>query len=225
MTWMHAHSADLIPLRTDHAYLRGAPDSAYWSIAPHLIQQGTDSSCSLATAVMLLNAVRGHEGQLRIGGAVSETRLLDKLGNTFWRDAVAQDGSGLSLTEFAVAMERALATYECAGTWGVDIAPVTDADAAIGDLRSALQAMEGGAGGFVAANYHLDLFYGDGVDVGHFSPVGAYDEARDLVLMLDVYKKDYEPMWAPLPRLARAMATLSRKTGEPRGYAMVTRRK
>ncbi len=42
--------------------------------------------------------------------------------------------------------------------------------------------------------------------------------------MLDVYKKDYEPMWAPLPRLAKAMATLSRKTGEPRGYAVVKRR-
>ena len=69
------------------------------------------------------------------------------------------------------------------------------------------------------------LFYGDGVDIGHFSPIGAYDVARDLVLMLDVYKKDYEPMWAPLPRLARAMATQSRKTGEPRGYAVVKRRK
>jgi hypothetical protein len=44
------------------------------------------------------------------------------------------------------------------------------------------------------------------------------------VLMLDVYKKDYEPMWAPLPRLAQAMATLSRKTGEPRGYVVVKRR-
>ena len=29
----HRHSPELIPLRMDHAYLRGAPDSAYWSIA------------------------------------------------------------------------------------------------------------------------------------------------------------------------------------------------
>ena len=70
---------------------------------------------------------------------------------------------------------------------------------------------------------NLDVFYGDGTDVGHFSPIGAYDPARDLVLMLDVYKKDYEPMWAPLPRLAKAMATASRETGEPRGYAVVQR--
>jgi len=222
---MHSQSPELIPLRMDHAYLRGAPDSAYWSIAPHLIQQATDCSCSLATAVMLINAVRGREGHLRIGGPVSEASLLDKLGDAFWREAVAQDGNGLSLTEFAAALERALQFYECSGTWSVAITPVTDAEVAAADLRAALRAMENGAAGFVAANFHLDLFYGDGVDVGHFSPIGAYDAARDLVLMLDVYKKDYEPMWAPLPRLSKAMATLSRKTGEPRGYAVVGRKR
>lgn len=222
---MHRHSPDLIPMRLDHAYLRSAPESAYWSIAPHLIQQTTDSSCSLATAAMLVNAVRGREGHLRSAGPVSEASLLDKLGDDSWRAAVTQDGNGLSLTEFAVAMERALLSYECADRWCIAITPVTDAEAATADLRAALIEMETGGAGFAAANFHLDLFYGDGVDVGHFSPIGAYDAARDLVLMLDVYKKDYEPVWAPLPRLAKAMATRSRKTGEPRGYAVVKRRK
>ena len=222
---MHRHSPELIPLRMDHAYLRGAPESVYWSIAPHLIQQATDSSCSLATAVMLLNTVRGCEGHLRHTGPVSEGSLLDTLGDEIWRAAVAQDGNGLSLTEFAAAMERALASFECAGSWRIEIVQLTDPEAVIGNLRTALTAMEHSGAGFAAANFHLDLFYGDGVDVGHFSPIGAYDSARDLVLMLDVYKKDYEPVWAPLPRLANAMATLSRKTGEPRGYAVVKRRK
>ncbi|HET6222885.1 MAG TPA: phytochelatin synthase family protein [Dongiaceae bacterium] len=222
---MHRHSPDLIPLRMDHAYLRGTPESAYWQVAPHLIQQATDSSCSLATAVMLINAVRGCEGQLRIGGPVSEGSLLDTLGDEVWRAAVAQDGNGLSLTEFAAAMERTLSRFECGGNWRIEIVPVTDAEAVIGDLRAALTEMERSGAGFAAANFHLDLFYGDGVDVGHFSPIGAYDAARDLVLVLDVYKKDYEPVWAPLPRLAKAMATSSRKTGEPRGYAVVKRRK
>ena len=219
---MRHHSHELIPLREDYAYLRGAPTSAYWSIAPHLIQQSTDSSCSLATAVMLINAVRGRDGRLRIGEPASEASLLDRLNDTTWRAEVAQGGKGLGLTEFAAAMERALAAYGCAEAWTIAIQPVTDAEAAISGLRGALMAMES-AGGFIAVNFHLDLFYGDGVDVGHFSPLGAYDAARDLVLMLDVYKKDYEPMWAPLPRLAKAMATLSRKTGEPRGYAVVKR--
>jgi hypothetical protein len=220
----HRHSPELIPLRLDHVYLRGAPDSAYWSIAPHVIQQATESSCSLATAVMLLNAVRGREGHLRHTGPVSESSLLDKLGDEAWRAATAQDGSGLSLTEFAAALERALARYECDGGWRVEIVPVTDSEAAIDGLRAALTEIERDGTGFAAANFHLDLFYGDGVDVGHFSPIGAYDAARDLVLILDVYKQDYEPVWAPLPRLAGAMATPSRKTGEPRGYTLVRRR-
>jgi hypothetical protein len=221
---MHRHSPELIPLRTDHGYLRSAPDSAYWSIAPHLIQQGTDSSCSLATAVMLINAVRGRDGHLGTGEPVSEASLLGKLGDAAWQAAVAQGGSGLSLTEFAAAMERALLCCECAGAWSVTIAPMTDAGAAIADLRAALIAMESGNAGFAAANFHLDRFYGDGVDVGHFSPIGAYDPARDLVLVLDVYQKDYEPVWAPLPHLARAMAAPTDKTGEPRGYAVVKRK-
>ena len=35
---------DLTPLRLDHAYVRGNPQSPYWSLAPQLIQQHTDSS-------------------------------------------------------------------------------------------------------------------------------------------------------------------------------------
>jgi hypothetical protein len=170
---------------------------------------------------MLLNAVRGVD---RLPGKpVSEANLLDMLDDAAWRAAVAQDGNGLSLTEFAAAMARALACCNC-GAWSIAIAPVTDAEAATRELRAALTGMENGETAFAAANFHLDLFYGDRVDVGHFSPIGAYDAARDLVLMLDVYKKDYEPMWAPLTRLAKAMATQSRKTGEPRGYAVVKRR-
>ena len=215
--------SDLIPLRLDNAYVRANPASAYWSLAPHAIQQHTDSSCSLATATMLVNAIRGHEGQLTIGAPASELSLLDRLKDVVWRAAIhPETGHGQTLTEFADAMTRALASFEIA-RWRVEARPVTDAEACLAELRATLTALENGTTGFVASNYYLDLFYGDGVDVGHFSPVGAYDAATDRVLMLDVYKKDYEPMWAPLPRLAVAMATKSKRTGEPRGYAVIRR--
>lgn len=215
---------DLTPLRLDHAYVRGNPRSPYWSLAPQLIQQHTDSSCSLASAVMLLNAIRGHEGQLKVGAPVSELSLLDALKDEVWRAAVAhQTGPGQTLSEFAVAMERALAHFDCAATWRVEMRPVADAQACLPELRTTLAELESGTPGFVAVNFHLDLFYGDGVDVGHFSPVGAYDPGSDRVLILDVYKKDYEPLWAPLAHLARAMATRGKRTGEARGYAVVRR--
>jgi len=222
----HAMPAELTPLRLDHAYLRATPASPYWSLAPHAIQQHTDASCSLATATMLVNAVRGHEGQLKVGTPTSELSLLERLKDEVWRAAIHHEtGHGQTLAEFADAMARALASFDCAARWRIEAMPVLDAEACLPQLRETLEALENGTTGFVASNFHLDLFYGDGTDIGHFSPVGAYDAGSDRVLMLDVYKKDYEPVWAPLPRLAKAMATLSRKTGEPRGYALVKRRK
>ncbi len=213
---------DLIPLRLEHAYVRGNPLSPYWSLAPQLIQQHTDSSCSLATTVMLLNAIRGHEGQLAIGTPVSELSLLDALKDEVWRRAIHHEtGHGQTLTEFTDAIGRALRHFACGEAWRVEMVPVADAGASLPALRAILAELESGAPGYVASNFHLDVFYEDGTDVGHFSPIGAYDARRDRVLMLDVYKKDYEPMWAPLERLARAMATRGRRTGEARGYAVV----
>jgi hypothetical protein len=212
----------LIPLRLDHAHVRGNPLSPYWSLAPQLIQQHTDSSCSLATTVMLLNAIRGHEGQLAIGAPVSELSLLEDLQDEVWRAAIRHEtGHGQTLSEFTDAMTRALRHFGCGEAWRVEMVPVADAAAGLPALRATLAELETGAQGFVAANFHLDIFYADGTDVGHFSPIGAFDAARDRVLVLDVYKKDYEPMWAPLERLARAMATKGRRTGEQRGYAVV----
>ena len=53
---------------------------------------------------------------------------------------------------------------------------------------------------------------------GHFSPVGGYNRANDLVLVLDVARFKYPPHWVPLPLLHEAMSHLDPSTGLPRGY-------
>ncbi|KAG2486905.1 hypothetical protein HYH03_014405 [Edaphochlamys debaryana] len=53
---------------------------------------------------------------------------------------------------------------------------------------------------------------------GHFSPIGGYHKARDLVLVLDVARFKYPPHWVPLPMLYHAMSYLDPETGRPRGY-------
>jgi hypothetical protein len=89
--------------------------------------------------------------------------------------AVAKDGDGLSLTEFAAAMARALRAYDCADTWSVATTPVTDADAATAELRAALIATENGKTG---------------------SPPPIFISTCSMATgSIDVYKKDDEPMW------------------------------
>lgn len=59
---------------------------------------------------------------------------------------------------------------------------------------------------------------------GHFSPIGGYHAARDLVLILDVARFKYPPHWVPLPLLWRAMQQSDKVTGESRGYVVLTSR-
>ena len=53
---------------------------------------------------------------------------------------------------------------------------------------------------------------------GHFSPLGGYNAAEDLVLVLDTARFKYPPHWVKLDRLYAAMEAPDASTGRPRGY-------
>ncbi len=215
--------ARLVPLRLNHAYPRANPGSVYWRLAPYLIEQMTSSSCGLATMAMILNGASAMSDNLSLGALTTERRLLDLLDEEALRQAIVpQTGGGLSLSDFARHMNRALDLYGIADRWRATTMALSDPEEGAGSFREALTRMEAGDG-FIAVNFHLDRLYGDGTDVGHFSPLGGFDEGQDRVLVLDVYKPDYEPMWAPVPRLVEAMAATSARTGERRGFALIER--
>jgi hypothetical protein len=217
-------AAGLSPLSRDHAYIQRNPAPAYWALSPYLIHQHTDSSCSLATATMLLNGARAMEGQAQIGQFVSEHKLLDRMADADWqREITPPDGNGISLVALGEKMPRALALYGLHG-WSVDVRTVAAADAPTAEaFRAALTAMEAKGDRLIAANYHLATTYGDQWDIGHFSPIGAYDASRDRVLLLDVWKADYEPSWVPLTRLLHGMTQISPLTNNARGYLVLRR--
>jgi hypothetical protein len=212
------------PLSRDHDYIRRNPAPAYWALAPHLIHQHTDASCSLATATMILNGIRALDGTARMGRFVSERSLLERMDDPHWaREIVPPDGNGVSLAEFAEKMARIMPLFEIAG-WTATHRIVTEADdATAAEFRAHLTAMERDGDRLIAGNYHLKATYGDEWDIGHFSPIGAYDAVRDRVLLLDVWKQDYEPSWVDLTRLLRGMSLISPISGTPRGYCVLKR--
>jgi glutathione gamma-glutamylcysteinyltransferase len=59
---------------------------------------------------------------------------------------------------------------------------------------------------------------------GHFSPIGGYLPARDLVLLLDVARFKYPPHWVPLAKLHEAMQAADSESGRPRGWVVLERR-
>eukprot|EP00484_Ammonia_sp_Unknown_P011139 CAMPEP_0197073336 /NCGR_PEP_ID=MMETSP1384-20130603/210555_1 /TAXON_ID=29189 /ORGANISM="Ammonia sp." /LENGTH=539 /DNA_ID=CAMNT_0042512173 /DNA_START=17 /DNA_END=1636 /DNA_ORIENTATION=+ len=59
------------------------------------------------------------------------------------------------------------------------------------------------------------------VGTGHFSPVGGYNQKRDMVLILDVARFKYAPHWVPLRTLYNAMCmTDSDNKSRTRGWMM-----
>lgn len=58
---------------------------------------------------------------------------------------------------------------------------------------------------------------------GHFSPLGGWHRASDLVLVLDVARFKYPAFWVPLARLHAAMSPPDPATGAPRGWIRVGR--
>jgi hypothetical protein len=217
------------PLSHDHAYIRNNPAPAYWALSPYLIHQHTDSSCSLATAVMLLNGMRAIDGTGRMGRFFSERGLIAAIDDPEWlKEITPPEGNGISFLALAEKLRRILPRYDLAH-WSVDAQAVHSpavhgaSAEAIADFRAELTAMERAGDRLLAANYHLATTYGDTWDIGHFSPIGAYDAATDRVLLLDVWKADYEPCWVDLARLMQGMATISPITKNVRGYLVVRR--
>jgi len=56
---------------------------------------------------------------------------------------------------------------------------------------------------------------------GHFSPIGGYNEERDMVLIMDVARFKYPPHWVPLPALFEAMQAIDKETEKSRGYLLL----
>ncbi len=207
----------LTRLADDPAYLRRAESPAYWRLAPYYVGQHNDTSCSVATATMLVNAVRGGAVLAGPEPIVTPPALLARIADPVWSAGCGtNEGRGVSLRQLADLTRRSLVAYgmepgAIEAMW-MDAADGRGKDA----FLSALTAMEEGSG-LVVVNFHAATVYGAG-DYGHFSPVGAYDEANARLLVLDVDRSWYEPYWIPVDIMLRGMATTSPVDGEPRGF-------
>jgi hypothetical protein len=58
---------------------------------------------------------------------------------------------------------------------------------------------------------------------GHFSPVGSYNQKRNLVLILDVARFKYPSYWVPFDMLWESLRAIDQSTGKPRGYFFLRR--
>ena len=58
---------------------------------------------------------------------------------------------------------------------------------------------------------------------GHISPIAAYDQDTDKVLVLDVAKYKYPPVWLTIAEMHQAMMAIDPDANKPRGVVVVSK--
>ncbi len=189
-----AHATDYLPLSTTFA------------------TQITQTFCSVATGVTVLNAL-------------SVPRPVDPVyapyayftQNNYFNDAVTairnrdltrSDGMTLDMAARAMRIH------------GARTVPHHAEDGTLDEFRQRASANLKRPGDFVVINYQRKFI---GQPKGaHFSPLGAYDAATDTFLILDVARYKFPPVWVRAEDLFAAMNTQDSEIARSRGYILVS---
>ena len=223
-------------------FFRSKYNNDFFQLAHHYQPQANPLYCGIASSVIVLNSIRASSGKIPVqpqfsvkkpkalGGDVipynlyNQANLLNettdkvKSRNIIQLKNISADSGdnsgkfdpGLKLAELAGVLE----SYKLA----VQKYP-SNADIKNGadKFRSRIKATLNENKLFILVNYKSDMV--GQLGSGHISPVGAYDEQSDSVLVLDVAGYQNPWIWIPIVDLYASMHT---KDGDKyRGYLLV----
>jgi hypothetical protein len=187
-------------------------DADYWQLIPNFTVQMTQSYCSIASAITVLNS-------MPIKKPVDPTYApyaYFTQANFFTPEVAKIIGPE---TVLKIGMTREEMT-EALSRQGVKATSIAGDAINIDELRSLLKKTLGDDGQFVLANYLRAAL--DQVGGGHWSALAAYDETTDRVLILDVAKYKYAPAWVEVATLLKAINTLDTTSNKTRGLVIVS---
>lgn len=189
------------------------------ALYPSFVHQRTPSSCSVASAGTVLNAILAAQGR---PGLSPEAILASDPSGAWARQTADANSPGLTLEAMALHLLRLL-TQAGLRRVAVDVVPVGAVSAsAIANLAQLLERAERTPQTlFLVANFLQSGATPEGDPVGHFSPLGAYSSGRQAVLVLDVDPEVPSPYWTPLADLVAAMQRPDSMAAQPRGYLVV----
>lgn len=194
--------AGLIDLETaqGQALLAGAEGIAdHAALARAFQPQRLKSYCGVASSVAVLTAM---------GATVTQAGFFDAEARSVrprWRVVLA----GMALDELGGLLDA----HEASVT--VRHADAFDAQV----FRQVVARNLSQPGDYLIVNYDRQALGQDGA--GHISPLAAYDDATDMVLVMDTAAYKYPQTWVSLDRLYAAMATRDSASDRMRGYVEV----
>lgn len=187
-------------------------DADYWELSPNFAEQITQSYCSVASAITVLNSL---PIQKPVDPRYAPYAYFTQ--SNYFSPRVSKVISARTVLAMGMTREEMSKTLNANGVLAHSIPGDTLSD---DSLRALLQKALGDDGQFVLANYLRATF--NQVGGGHWSALAAYDAASDHVLILDVAKYKYPPVWVSVHSLRDAIATLDSASGKSRGLVLVS---
>ena len=203
----------LVPFDSDEGrtlLLESHANRDYFTLAPQFVSQGSTAFCGVASSVMVLNSLpiaAPEAPQWRPFRAFTEANVfVPELGAL---NAELVGRGGLTLEQLAALLRANHAQAEVHRA----------EDAGLEAFRAEVKQNLATPGDFMLVDFLRSEL---GQDLGaHWSPIAAYHEASDRILVLDVARFRYPPYWVKTAQLFAAMNTQDPDSGTHRGWVSV----
>lgn len=187
-------------------------DADYWQLSPWFAEQINQTYCSVASAITVLNAMPIKKP---VDPVYAPNAYFTQ--SNYFTPEVIKVISPQTVLAQGMTREEMTKTLLSQGVKARSIAGDSIDEKA---LRSLLQKALGDDGQFVLANYLRSAVGQPGG--GHWSALAAYDAQTDRVLILDVAKYMYPPVWIEISTLQKAINTLDTTSNKARGLVIVS---
>lgn len=187
-------------------------DADYWQLSPTFAVQITQTYCSVASAITVLNAMPIKKP---VDPDYAPYAYFTQ--SNYFTPEVKKVIGPQTVLAMGMTREQMAETLALHGVKTKSIAGDTLNDE---ELRTLLQKALGDDGQFVLINY-LRATLGQ-VGGGHWSVLAAFDTQSDSALILDVAKYKYPPVWVGIHALRQAIATIDTTSNKARGLVIVS---
>ncbi|MEM9683928.1 MAG: phytochelatin synthase family protein [Pseudomonadota bacterium] len=184
----------------------------YHSLMATFTMQETQTLCSVATAVTILNALplnRPTDPKYDPYPFFTQANFFNAdVNKIITRGRTLQIGQTLDESARIMALHGAKTKAYHAG------------DSSVEEFRRIAKAAMSDPTEFISINYRRN--YVGQPPGAHFSPLAAYDEESDSFLILDVARYKFPPVWVPAADLFAAMDTIDTESNKTRGFIVVS---
>ncbi|MBO3463208.1 phytochelatin synthase family protein [Aetokthonos hydrillicola Thurmond2011] len=187
---------------------------AFFTLSTQFVTQKNQAYCGVASSVMVLNGLQIPAPEAPEYSPFHVFTQENFFNNEATRKIITPDvvsRQGMTLDQLG----QLLAIYN------VQVKVYHAGDTSIEDFRKFVLEKLKQPNNFVIVNYlRKEIGQEKG---GHISPIAAYNQKNDRVLIMDVSRYKYPPVWVKTTDLWRAMATVDPASNKTRGFVSVSR--